>query len=200
MRPQARTARACDYLGGDAGLTRAYGAFRGVFTQAEIAGLSLALTGESTVLPTAVSPENNALTIPGDEISRLELTRYLRNQLLRDADVMSMVHGVELRVPLLDLPLFARLQAIPAARRLQPNKRLLRDAVPELPARLLTPGKRAFGLPFASWLEHEWSDLSAGLPELPRFALTPWYRRWSLIVLTRWLARHGLHSCTGLGG
>ena len=36
------------------------------------------------------------------EVSRLELSRYLVNTLLRDADVMGMAHGVELRVPMLD--------------------------------------------------------------------------------------------------
>src|SRR5205085_11042651 len=34
-----------------------------------------------------------------DEVSYLELTRYMRNQLLRDSDVMSMAWSLELRVP-----------------------------------------------------------------------------------------------------
>lgn len=190
LRPPAHMARTCDYLGGPASLARAYGAFRGIFTEAEISALREALLGGGA----HAAPEDIdhvEASDASDEISRLELTRYLRNQLLRDADVMSMVHGVELRVPLLDVPL-EKLRAIPAARRLQPNKRLLRDAVPELPAGLLAPRKRAFGLPFAEWLEHDWTDLSGGLPALPRLALAPWYRRWALIVLTRWLDRHGL--------
>jgi asparagine synthase (glutamine-hydrolysing) len=191
LRPQARMARTCDYLGGPASLARAYGAFRGVFTDAEITALRESLFGDLTPSASAEADPEEAPDAP-DEISRLELTRYLRNQLLRDADVMSMVHGVELRVPLLDVPLFEKLRAIPAAQRLQPNKRLLRDAVPELPASLLAPRKRAFGLPFASWLEHEWADLSDSLSALPRLALTPWYRRWALIVLVRWLKRQGL--------
>ncbi len=186
-----RALRACDYLAGEASLSRAYGAFRGVFARAEMASLHQAFLGAD---PTAMTPcwPTEDETPDANEISRLELSRYLRNQLLRDADVMSMVHGVELRVPLLDGPLFEKLRAIPAAQRLQANKRLLRDAVPELPLDLLAPRKRAFGLPFASWLEREWNDLSKELPVPPRLSRKPWYRRWSLIVLTRWLKRHEL--------
>ncbi|MGH2565070.1 MAG: asparagine synthase (glutamine-hydrolyzing), partial [Ginsengibacter sp.] len=37
-----------------------------------------------------------------NEASWMELNMYMQNQLLRDADVMSMAHGVEIRVPFLD--------------------------------------------------------------------------------------------------
>jgi asparagine synthase (glutamine-hydrolysing) len=190
MNAGPRVARACDYLAGPSTVARAYAAFRGVFTEFEIARLRQALFPG---LPSGSGTDDTAeeeLVDLSDEISRLELNRYLRNQLLRDADVMSMVHGVELRVPLLDLPLFSQLRSIPAARRLDAQKRLLRDAVPELPLELLAPRKRAFGLPFASWLENEWTDLTGELPRCPRLALAPWYRRWSLIVLQHWLKRH----------
>ena len=60
-----------------------------------------------------------------DGVSRLELTRYMRNQLLRDSDVMSMASGVELRVPFIDSLLFDQLSRLPADQRLQPGKGLL---------------------------------------------------------------------------
>ena len=56
--------------------------------------------------------------IPRDVVSRLEITRYMRNQLLRDSDVMSMACGIELRVPFLDSELFATMSrdsGVPAA-------------------------------------------------------------------------------------
>jgi asparagine synthase (glutamine-hydrolysing) len=39
---------------------------------------------------------------PQAAVARLESRRYLGSQLLRDLDVMSMAHGLEVRVPLLD--------------------------------------------------------------------------------------------------
>ena len=46
-------------------------------------------------------------TLPGDldpinRVTHLELRNYMRNTLLRDADCMSMAHGLEVRVPFLD--------------------------------------------------------------------------------------------------
>src|SRR5262249_42526097 len=45
---------------------------------------------------------------PGTDIRRvcaLESSQYMRNQLLRDADWAGMAHGVEIRVPLVDVTL-----------------------------------------------------------------------------------------------
>jgi asparagine synthase (glutamine-hydrolysing) len=39
---------------------------------------------------------------PGNQASWIEMNLYMQNQLLRDSDVMSMIHGIEIRVPFLD--------------------------------------------------------------------------------------------------
>lgn len=196
LSPGARARRTCDYLGGPASLSRAYEAFRGVFTPRECASICHCLLPGLNSVSRQNQPEQReaARSNPdlGDAISQLELTRYLRNQLLRDADVMSMAHGVELRVPLLDLPLFATLRAVPSRLRLAPGKRLLREAVPELPVELLASRKRGFTLPFDSWLENEWRDLPDDLPVFQNAPLSPWYRKWALMVLIRWLKKHEL--------
>ena len=54
-----------------------------------------------------------------DQVSALELSLYMRNQLLKDSDVMSMAHGLELRVPLVDKTLFERIARVPANQRLR---------------------------------------------------------------------------------
>ena len=54
---------------------------------------------EQTRLPSGLSARGR--------ISALEMTCYMRNQLLRDADWAGMAHGLEIRVPLLDLGLLA---------------------------------------------------------------------------------------------
>ena len=85
-----------------------------------------------------------------DAVSRLELARYMRNQPLRDGDTMSMASGLELRVPFLDGPLVDTLSAIPARHRLQPAKKLLLEAVPEIPNWVVEQPKRGFMFPIAT--------------------------------------------------
>ena len=49
---------------------------------------------------------------PGSDVARvcaLESAHYMRNQLLRDADWAGMAHGVEIRVPLVDVTLLRSL-------------------------------------------------------------------------------------------
>jgi asparagine synthase (glutamine-hydrolysing) len=50
-----------------------------------------------------------------NQASALELGGYLTNTLLRDTDVMSMAHGLEVRVPLLDHLLIERVLQIPGS-------------------------------------------------------------------------------------
>ena len=84
-----------------------------------------------------------------------ETKRYLHDQLLRDADVFSMAHSLELRVPLLDHALVERCCRIPAAARLsaEVNKPQLLQAAghPALEAAARRP-KRGFTFPFAVWM------------------------------------------------
>jgi asparagine synthase (glutamine-hydrolysing) len=90
-----------------------------------------------------------------DRIAHLETAGYMRHMLLRDADVFSMAHGLELRVPLLEH--YVVEQAARADHRWRvPNpwpKPLLVDAVgPRLPSRVVRAKKRGFTFPWSSWL------------------------------------------------
>ena len=46
---------------------------------------------------------------PRSRVAALELSWYMRNQLLRDADWAGMAHSLEIRVPLVDVQLFRAL-------------------------------------------------------------------------------------------
>jgi asparagine synthase (glutamine-hydrolysing) len=86
----------------------------------------------------------------------LETARYMRNQLLRDSDWASMAWSVELRVPLVDAWLRARL----AAGRFEPARSegkaaLVRRAAPELPEAVLARPKSGFYIPIAEWMRPE---------------------------------------------
>ena len=94
------------------------------------------------------TPEDPGLGSPGDDVAALELNRYLRNQLLRDADQMAMAHSLEVRVPLLDDRVVAAALAIPPSVRNLPGKEVLRRAT-GVPA---GGTKRGFTLPFDVWM------------------------------------------------
>jgi asparagine synthase (glutamine-hydrolysing) len=110
----------------------------------------------------------------------------MRNQLLRDSDVMSMAWGLELRVPFVDRVLLETIASIPSAMRLAPSKQLLIDAIPELPSYLLNRPKRGFFFPFQQWIDQEWSDYFPVHPLGKKIDMTLWYRRWSLAILDYW--------------
>jgi asparagine synthase (glutamine-hydrolysing) len=93
-----------------------------------------------------------------EAISAWELRTYMADVLLRDSDVMSMRHSLELRVPFVDRPLIEWLWQQPAAFKNDPAhpKRALRDAVSDLlPPGLAARRKQGFTLPFPIWMKRE---------------------------------------------
>jgi asparagine synthase (glutamine-hydrolysing) len=179
----------------------AYWAVRGFFSPREAQELVKLFVGEDLsgegLNWTKVS--TNGQPTMGDEISLLEMTRYMRNQLLRDSDVMSMAWGLELRTPLVDRKLIDTVGRIPAGQRLAGGKRLLLDAVPEIPAHVLVHSKRGFRFPFDQWVIDEWRDIFEEIDEImPRHHIT-WYRRWCLYMLIHFLRMNGLNCPTFTG-
>ncbi|MEJ7576946.1 MAG: asparagine synthase (glutamine-hydrolyzing) [Pyrinomonadaceae bacterium] len=88
-------------------------------------------------------------------ISYLELKTYIPNTLLRDADVMSMAHALEVRVPFLDHLLLEKVLRVPGRMKLDAKmpKPLLVRLLPEpLPEEVVNGRKKGFTLPFAVWL------------------------------------------------
>jgi asparagine synthase (glutamine-hydrolysing) len=171
----------------------AYQSFRGIFAHTEACQLlSLYLPACQPIPQCSIPALPDALPTIADEVSFLELSYYMRNQLLRDSDVMSMAWGLELRVPLVDQALLNTLSKIPSNIRLAFGKQLLIQAVPELPNWLSDRPKRGFSFPFEQWMAHEWRDYFQNVPNLKHIPLQPWYRRWSLAMLQHWLDRLAL--------
>lgn len=192
-KPQHR--RLAEFLHSPGTVADAYASLRGIFSKAEAARLTAWITGHPSSgnqLP-ASNLQHPTSSIP-DQISELELTRYMRNQLLRDSDVMSMAHGLELRVPFVDRVLLESVATIPASLRLQQGKRLLTQAVPEVPEWVVNQKKRGFLFPFEKWLGSEWGrefdEASMGSP----VAVSTWYQKWSIFVLRHLIIKSGLHS------
>jgi asparagine synthase (glutamine-hydrolysing) len=182
-----RWRRVGDLLSQPPALSAAYATFRGIYTRAEARTLAERYTGARPSV--APATDENAGHDPTDQdaMSRLELTRYMRNQPLRDSDTMSMAWGLELRVPFLDPVVVSTLSGIPAAQRLRPHKRLLLDAVPEIPDWVANQPKRGFMFPFQQWLDGEWRDIFAEIDRTSPVPTETWYRKWCVFVLDRWI-------------
>jgi asparagine synthase (glutamine-hydrolysing) len=153
---------------------------------------------------------------PVNRVSYLESRCYMLNTLLRDSDVMSMAHGLEVRVPLIDHHLAEKLFALPGAWKLDPHtsKPLLVAALHgDLPDQIVHRRKRGFTLPFEHWLRDELHcDVETTLRRVADGPLTSlldpssvlkiwqdfhqgrtsWSRPWALYVLQRWCELHSV--------
>src|SRR5439155_8806322 len=79
---------------------------------------------------------------------------YLGSQLLRDLDVMSMTHALEVRVPFVDHELISRVwPSLGMHSQLMRGKRLLHESLDRpLPVAIVNQPKQGFTLPFARWM------------------------------------------------
>jgi asparagine synthase (glutamine-hydrolysing) len=151
---------------------------------------------------------------PVNRVSYLEARCYMLNTLLRDSDFMSMAHGLEVRVPLIDHRLARRVLSLPGSWKLNsgtPKPLLVKALGGQLPEQIVHRAKRGFTLPFEHWLR---DALRPGVEESLRKindgvlgtlinesavcgvwedfleGRTSWSRPWSLYVLQRWCQQH----------
>jgi len=191
--PQPALRRLGGAMQGDDTLREVYKAFRGVFSRGDALRLAAHFTGSEPAVRTDDLSNPADQPTKRDDISALELSRYMRNQLLKDSDVMSMVHGLELRVPLVDKCLFETLSRVPASLRLRQGKKLLLEAVPEVPPWVAGAPKRGFLFPYRQWLDTpDWKPaFDKALHGLP-VRSENWYQRWSVFVFDQWRKLHGI--------
>lgn len=182
--------RLAAYLDGSGGWMGAYHALRGIFTELEAKMIAEALCGESVGAADWNWPNSERQPDdPRDCVSCLELACYMRNQLLRDSDIFSMTHGLELRVPFVDMTLLGTLLQIPARTRLRQGKQLLLEAVPEIPDWIRNQPKRGFAFPFQQWMEGTFGERLQEAERISPVPLNSWYRRWAVAALLHVMAR-----------
>ncbi len=88
------------------------------------------------------------------KVSVLEMSGYMRNQLLRDADWAGMAHSLEIRVPLVDVELTRRIA--PLLTETFPNKQdMARTPRVPLPLEILNRRKTGFAVPVREWIMQE---------------------------------------------
>jgi asparagine synthase (glutamine-hydrolysing) len=142
-------------------------------------------------------------------VARMETRAFLCSQLLRDIDVMSMAHGLEVRTPFVDHLLQQTVwPSLGAHPHLARGKRLLHETLgTALPEAVVSSPKRGFTLPFAVWLRgplremtregidalvaRQWVDARAAERVWAEWdsGQAHWSRVWGLGILGRFLER-----------
>jgi asparagine synthase (glutamine-hydrolysing) len=158
LRTRARKALALSGAGGDP--WRTYGTLKAMFTDGQLRDLVhpdyLAAVRSRVFAPEGIDPTWNGhgRIDPVNLFSALEMSHYMRNTLLRDADAMSMAHSLEVRVPLIDHVLVEWVARIPGSLKIRGarNKPVLTSAVGDLPLAAIDRPKMGFNLPMGDWL------------------------------------------------
>lgn len=169
MPDHRRWSKVRDALARPASPASAYLTRRGLFSSSEVKALvrddiwqaALAFDPVKHIADranNALHPSREAFVLhPFNWTSRAELRTYTHHQLLRDTDVMSMAHSLEVREPLLDVRLVEAVLRLPEAvkRNHAPApKPLLVQAIGDLLPRAVRrrQDKQGFTFPFDLWL------------------------------------------------
>jgi asparagine synthase (glutamine-hydrolysing) len=151
--------------------------------------------------------------------SFVEMTSYMHDLLLRDADQMTMAHGLEARVPLLDHKVVEHVFSLPDRYRTPgatPKALLVESIGFDLPMETVRRPKQGFKLPFDSWMRRELMSFCEERLAFDRVAhrglLNPlrlqslwslfkrgdgrvsWSRIWACVVLEEWLTQNGVDA------
>jgi asparagine synthase (glutamine-hydrolysing) len=89
------------------------------------------------------------------KISALEMSWYMRHQLLRDSDWAGMGHSVEIRVPFVDVDLLRGIAPLLASKHAPSKRDMAAAASPLVTSEILNRRKTGFQIPVRDWLMHE---------------------------------------------
>ena len=145
------------------------------------------------------------------QISYIEINGYLQSILLRDSDIMSMAHGLEIRPVLLDHNLVEYVYSLPSKLKItNNNKQLLIDSVGDFfPDSLKNRKKMGFELPFNSWicgpLKNKFKELfqtdtahklfTKKFIDLQLYSIlneTPTHSTWAIGILIAWIEKNNI--------
>ena len=107
-----------------------------------------------TLLKELPTPHDISMLSDGNQASWLETNLYMQNQLLRDSDVMSMAHGIEIRVPFLDREFMQLVMSVQSNIKYtgMPKQLLINSFKAELPEPVWNRHKMGFTFPFSEWM------------------------------------------------
>ena len=191
----------------------AYPRVRSVYTQKQIAKLvhGNPFAAYEALMKTVPQYENKLIS----SVSVAEISSYLQNVLLRDADQMSMAVALEVREPFLDKHLVKFVLSLNDSYKFPHTpKKLLVDSLGDLlPPEIVNRPKMGFTLPWQQWLKEDLKGYcEKQITELEerrlfepgevsdlwrRFIsndpLITWSRVWHVVILGDWINRHQKH-------
>ncbi len=224
-RSSVASSKAAALLESDGSLPEAFPIFRQLFSPAERTSLLTkswrdAGTADDPYVAllrqaTERHPEAGLMTLT----SYAEARTYMHDLLLRDTDQMSMRHGLEVRVPLLDHRVVEFVMGLGEEIK-RPGRRpktLLVNSLPApLPDAVVDRRKQGFVLPLAPWMRTELRatcEACLGPHGLDGHGLfepgtighlwdgflrgkrrTSWSRLWTLVALGSWMRRHEIEA------
>jgi asparagine synthase (glutamine-hydrolysing) len=204
----SRRAKLHSMLSNDPSIPEIYLIHRGLFTLEQVQRmLHPDFTREAMegIEPISYLQECSRISNISNQVSLLETTSYMSNQLLRDTDVFSMAHSLEVRVPFVDHRLVELLAKLPVKYKAKKDisKRLLIKALNNmLPDETVHRPKQGFTLPFDLWMRNELKDFIEeslnnsnilnshfikGLLDGYYGNKVHWSRVWGCSVLSHWL-------------
>jgi asparagine synthase (glutamine-hydrolysing) len=149
----------------------------------EIATAGLERLQPHLQVTTAISPDPTASFA---RCQLMDMSCYMRIQLLRDTDWASMAHGLEVRVPLVDMELLRAVARHNAATpHNKPYGKIDLAAAPTrtLPEDIVNRVKTGFSTPISSWLPQIYDQKSAKSQRLENTSLVShWSRQWAECV------------------
>jgi len=152
----------------------------------------------------------NCNSNPWYMVSLLEMNSYMTWRLLRDTDVMSMAHSLEVRVPFVDHKLIEFICSLPEGWEKKwgyPKKLLVESLSDIIPDHVVNRAKHGFEFPMSQWMKNELRDIvedalsketikSRGLFEVDKIRelcngfyndLIPYPVIWQFVVLELWM-------------
>jgi asparagine synthase (glutamine-hydrolysing) len=167
---------------------------RGIFTPLSIAEILDTTQDEVVQTITDISKSYYPGSLKnGNRMSWMETSYYMQNQLLKDADYMSMWHGLELRVPFLDKELMMLVSQVnPTLKynRKTPKYLLVKSFMNELPEQIWNRKKQGFTFPFDGWLKENQFSKPTNLQETILYekfnkGTISWSRYWCGLLMNR---------------
>jgi asparagine synthase (glutamine-hydrolysing) len=119
---------------------------------------------------------------PRLKVSALEMSWYMRHQLLRDSDWAGMGHSVEIRVPFVDVDLLRAIGPLLASKHPPTKRDMAQTPSSQLPASILDRPKTGFQIPVREWLL---TDLPAHTTDSPHRIADRGLRGWAKHVYRR---------------
>jgi len=143
-----------------------YLSLRGYFTPVQIAAILNMPVKEVWQKIGSFKYDDSLIADPNLFTAQLEQDFYMKNQLLRDTDAMSMQHGIEIRTPFLDTRFLAAINSINSDLRFDkkiPKGLLITSYQGLLPTVIWDRKKMGFSFPLQQWLKN--NPITRGLQE-----------------------------------